>query len=265
MSHFAVIVIGKNIEEQLEPYWEATENPEYVEFIDEEQELLDDYNNGAKDGVPFKEIYATFEEFVEDWYGVEEREPIHNRYGRYANPNAKWDWWQIGGRFSGYFKKKGSDTRVNSVSIDELDIEGMTQEVLADANEEYSKLEAILKGRPAPSWQEFLEKYPTPEEARAAYGELPVIQDMFSAKFFIFGGVAEEFGQSREEYLEKVKQKVLAPFAFVENGAWFQKGEMGWFGMSSNDMEDREWATQFNQVIASLPPETQLTIVDCHI
>lgn len=265
MSHFAVIVIGENIADQLEPYYEGSEDARYVKFVDREAEYLEEYQNASKDGVPLNQIYATFEEFVEDWYGEEGRDPLHNRYGRYANPNSKWDWWQVGGRWSEYFKKKGSDTWVNSLTVAELDFDGMVQAAIEEANAEYSKLEAILKGRPAPSWIEFLEKYPTPEEAREAYGALPVIKDLNAAHFYIFGGVAESFGRSREEYLERVKLRVLTPFAFVEKGIWYQKGDMGWFGMSSNEMDEHEWTTKFHQVLAALPAETRLTIIDCHI
>lgn len=265
MSHFAVIVIGTNIEEQLEPYWEATENPEYVKFIDEEQELLDDYNNGTKDGVPFKEIYASFEEFVADWEGIDERDPVMNRYGRYANPNAKWDWWQVGGRFGEAFKKKGSDTWVNSITLENLDLAGMVEEQLEEANAEYTTLESILKGLPAPSWEEYLAKYPNIQDARNAYNSLEVVKDLNKAHFFVFGGIAEEYGTSREEYLNKVRQRVLVPFAFVQNGVWYEKGRMGWFGMSSNEISDNEWAEKFHAVLRELPPETVITMVDCHI
>ena len=54
--------------------------------------------------VPIKEVYDTFEEFADAVCG--ERDPLYNRYGYWQNPNAKWDWYLIGGRWSAFFKLK---------------------------------------------------------------------------------------------------------------------------------------------------------------
>ncbi len=47
---------------------------------------------------PFKKYYPTFDVFMADYYGCERQEGT-DRYGYYFNANAKWDWWQIGGRW----------------------------------------------------------------------------------------------------------------------------------------------------------------------
>ena len=49
---------------------------------------------------PVKEKYATFEQYMEDYQGYSERDPETGRYGRWENPNARWDWYTVGGRFS---------------------------------------------------------------------------------------------------------------------------------------------------------------------
>lgn len=51
--------------------------------------------------VPFKDVYSTFDAFVENYHGQDERDPQKNRFGHWHNPQAKWDWWSIGGRWSG--------------------------------------------------------------------------------------------------------------------------------------------------------------------
>jgi len=50
---------------------------------------------------PVKELYATFEEYMEEYCGYKARDPQKNRYGYWQNPNKKWDWWTIGGRWTG--------------------------------------------------------------------------------------------------------------------------------------------------------------------
>jgi len=45
--------------------------------------------------------HYTFGEFMDDWYGYEQRA---GSWGRWTNPNNKWDWWAIGGRWTGLLK-----------------------------------------------------------------------------------------------------------------------------------------------------------------
>ena len=48
---------------------------------------------------PLKLLYPTFEQYCKDHSGMVQNDA--GAWGYYINPNAKWDWWQIGGRFSG--------------------------------------------------------------------------------------------------------------------------------------------------------------------
>lgn len=40
---------------------------------------------------------------------------------------------------------------------------------------------------------------------------------------------------------------------------------MGWFGMVTNEMSKEEWENKFKELIDSLPKDTLITVVDCHI
>ncbi len=53
--------------------------------------------------VPHKERFASFEDFMEQYCGYRGRDEIIGHYGHWRNPNAKWDWWSIGGRWTGHF------------------------------------------------------------------------------------------------------------------------------------------------------------------
>lgn len=48
----------------------------------------------------------TFEEFVQDYYGAKPIPGKPGRWGRLTNPNAKWDGWQVGGRWTGTLRLK---------------------------------------------------------------------------------------------------------------------------------------------------------------
>lgn len=60
--------------------------------------------------VPFKTLYKTIEEFVKDYHGCE-RDPKKKRFGYWENPNRRWDWYQLGGRWTGFFKMKNNGSK----------------------------------------------------------------------------------------------------------------------------------------------------------
>ncbi len=320
MSHFTVIVVGEDIESQMAKYNEATQNREYLEFQDEEDERLKEYNEDEveivvlADGslhniyeeqfyyrVPgsfdkekrypegstlrkgkFQELYATFEIFMEEWCGSKGRDEEKGRYGYWHNPNSKYDWYSMGGRWSGYFKSKDGiegylgtsgafgnqpqDKWYDSLKLSEIDILGMKEVAVMKANKKYDEIESLLQGRVYPSWPEIREKHgDNISAAREEYHNHEVVKDFNKNNFHFFGDFHEIFGNSRENYVEKIRNSVMVPYAVVKDGQWYQKGEMGWFGMSSNDMSQEEWNNEFWKMIDSLDPNTQLTLLDCHI
>lgn len=46
-----------------------------------------------------KDHHATLEDFVASYHGVDARDERTGRYGYWENPNRRWDWWKIGGRW----------------------------------------------------------------------------------------------------------------------------------------------------------------------
>jgi hypothetical protein len=320
MSHFAVIVIGSDFDEQLAPYAEQDADPQYLQFEDTEDDNLDEYQNKDVDIVvlvdgslhnkyeeqfkqinaktfssdyiypegsvirqgKFSELYPTFEEFMEGWHGTSERDDVENRYGYWNNPNAQWDWYSLGGRWTGYFKPKAGATGelgrsgvfdnkpnegwVDSIAVGDIDIEGMQAEAVREANETYDKLEKVLQGRELPSWTKIREKHGEDiESARDEYNSLETVKDLNKADFFLMGDFVEVFGPNREEYIARQKNRTMVPFAVVKDGKWYQKGEMGWWGCSTDEMTQYEWNTKFWEMIKALPPETELNLIDCHI
>ena len=104
MSHFTVLVVAKDeaeLESKLLPYYEYGTSQgmddlikPYLEWkkFDEEfcRELFDAYK---KDN---PESLMTWEQYLEE-DGLKHH-PEHG-WGYWHNPNAKWDWYQIGGRW----------------------------------------------------------------------------------------------------------------------------------------------------------------------
>lgn len=290
MSHFCVLVIGEDVEGQLAPYQENNRGDcpkRFLEFEDCEDEYRREYETEGNEMVrlpdgslvfpwderfrvkgsigtghgthhppdefPVVQVahsgrYATFEAFVADWHGLKKRDPETGHYGYWRNPNERWDWWVMGGRYSGRLKLKSgadgvrgqrswsneeepiADGFADQAKIGDLDWDGMAQHRMSERVKwwvEYEK--AVAKGDSAFAMMEF--------------------------------GV--ERGQTREQYIEAGRE--FSCFAVVKNGKWYERGAMGWWGIVSNEKDASVWKEQLSSLLADLPPETLLTIVDCHI
>lgn len=150
MSHFTVLVIGKNPEKQLEKYDENLDVPEYK---NKEGEM------------------TTY------------------------NPDSKWDWYELGGRWTGYFKTKNGEGKLGNPGV---------------------------------------------------FKNLP------------------EF-DADQCLVKELDGEVLPTFAVVKEGEWFERGEMGWWGMVADEKDDELWEYEFKNLVKNLPPDTLLSLFDCHI
>lgn len=65
---------------------------------------------------------------------------------------------------------------------------------------------------------------------------------------------------------DAIKSIDITPYCFVDlNGEWHEKGTMGWWGMSSNEMPQDLWDKEFREYYESVPDETRIVVVDFHI
>ena len=69
----------------------------------------------------------------------------------------------------------------------------------------------------------------------------------------------------REKFLQAARDSAIATFAVLMDGTWYEKGEMGWWGIVSNEQDRDEWLSQFGKLLDSLPDDTLLSVYDCHI
>ena len=228
------------------------------------------------------ELYPTYEDYLKSYCGYRYN-PNQRAYGYWHNPQAKWDWYQVGGRWTGYFKLKEGRYGLNgdpglmtpqaktgwadSVLIGDIDFEGMIENAKNEANITYDKIEGLLKGRQYPVWKDILDKHGEKniDEARTEYHENEVVQDFNQANFHIWGDFYEQYGNSREEYVKKCMNQVMVPFAVLKEGQWYEKGRMGWWATVSDAMEQDTWNAKFHELIKGLPEDTLITAVDCHI
>jgi len=175
--------------------------------------------------------------------------------------------------------------KVDQAKISDIDFERGRDLDEKKARESFGKWRAIFEkhGKPEP-WSVFREKSDQADEeinatdlddkekgkrkrlamdkAREDYNRQPAIQE---ARTLCWGCPVAWYGFDEEEYAQKMRRRAMIPYAIVKDGKWYGKGEMGWWGMSSGDKDQEKWNEEIQRLFDDLPPDTQLTLVDCHI
>lgn len=221
------------------------------------------------------------------WVRVDADGNVLEYVGR-TNPNKKWDWYEVGGRWRGFFKaKSGATVKVGRPGVfdnepthdadvirrGDVDFEGMREHAIRKANATYDRYEAATAGVDISAyvpWAKLYERVEadeiTRDEARTLYYAQPYVEALKDADLLPFMGEAEEiYGGGREAYVQRAVDCVAVPYAVVKGGEWFGRGEMGWWGMSHGDAPQEEWNRKVQELYDSLDDDTLLTIVDCHI
>ena len=214
-----------------------------------------------------KDQYVIFEPASDEdiaKYGVDNFDQHEGQCGHWTNPNKKWDWWQVGGRWSGHF----IDINGNHVDIAQkhaIDFGRMRFKAAVDAMEQYRKVHTVIASRSVKPWSHFYETYTDIDEARTAFHKQSVIQDLRRTgdPDLTFVDI-EDFLCPAHTYIERAEKKAAMTFAVVKDGVWHEKGRMGWFAMVSDSKGD-DWAEEFYTLLESVTDEQWLTVVDCHI
>ena len=81
------------------------------------------------------------------------------------------------------------------------------------------------------------------------------------------GLITKEGKETNEDYVNQIDwDKTSCPFAFVTpDGKWYEKGEMGWWAIVTNEKNKNDWESEFEEFLKSLDEDVFVTLVDCHI
>ena len=147
--------------------------------------------NGTVVEVPYREIYATLDDYVKDCEGVSLWDSEMKAYGWWENPNAKWDSYSLckAGKFD-----RWQDSPIKDAFIKVKDYQ-------------------LYKSK-----QELINKY-NQELEDVKLGKTPKI--LFDAKYSPYKN-AEDFAE---------KEQIQAPWAFVLNKHWEERGKNVWGGI----------------------------------
>jgi hypothetical protein len=246
----------------------------------------------VKREVPFKEIYPTFEAYMEGYCGYSARDARTGRYGHWSNPNSKWDWYQLGGRWSGFFKlrpyavglagKPGLMTEpapegyVDQAFKRVIDFAAMRAEAAAAAGARYDRVVGLYGGPLEPlelEWKALLEDASMSIEAkRAAYHAQPQIVRWNAAakkdpEHAVFGFFTqyEEFAIPREVFVKRAADGAATTHAVIKDGRWYERGDMGWWGCIANEKDADRWNQEFAKLLDEAPDTTLMSVFDCHV
>lgn len=246
MSHFCVLVIGSEPEEQLAKYdydldvemrcvltkeqiihmqRERRENyrKNYYEVylsnpVEYEKNcshnpnhikyLTEEFPKRLKwtDEQLYDEYISDYRDYVKD--GADWCE-VHEDGSLWKTTNdgySKWNWYQIGGRYRGRLKLKTPDPEAPLYS----------------------------------GWQ---------------YGDKDEDYERLKAEGYCDQALAKDVSNLHE----------ITTFAVVKDGEWYERGEMGLWGCVSNEKEADDWDAEVKALLIDLPGDTLLTVVDCHI
>jgi hypothetical protein len=290
ISHFTVVVIGEDVDGQLEPYNENLEvepywdleltNPSeyyrYAELVSEHTEEGVSLTKGQplEVNITMQDVINSFPPIEREDYRVTAEGALERRST--YNPHSKWDWWVIGGRWEGFF------LHVDGRRVDQLlnrDWDRVVQREMAraDAAMSFDKFEQATKGLPHPhSFTNIVERLevdmPRDEairRARPEYHDQPFIKALAENELMPWLDDPLEVWHlnaenPREAYITSAMLGCAVPFAYVKDGEWHERGRMGWFAMARDEVDEDVWNVEVNRVYDSLDDE-MLTNCDCHI
>lgn len=272
MSHYTVLVIGDNPEEQLEPFWELDLPKEDLikdkravfeesfkvedlekEFLKFKEKYKEDLEKGEQD-YWLKYRTCSAKEWLESWSG----DYLNNEetaYGYYANPNSKWDWYSLGGRWTGAFKLKvDCEGKVGKPGLMTSPNEPGTCDQAKKGDIDFSP-DKLKYDKAITFWELKIEDRKPKNKTE---------QEMIEYDFY-----------KKEYYLKKFKTKEnyaklqaeFSTFAVLKDGEWYESGSMGWFGCNSATPEEEGKFKEgfYDKFIKELPGDTLLSVYDCHI
>ncbi len=231
---------------------------------------------GLKD-YPYKKLCSTFEIFAGDFRGYTYYEK-EGGYGYYYNPNAFYDWYQIGGRWADMFLVK--DTCLE-YSIGERSWTNDGHEF--EAPEGYMWVAAARKKdiewQVMHDWKikcatdlysELKEAFETGVMPKNSYWRIN------GNKIVTFGDILYIAGESLETHLKRIglRSKFKYPdkfYSYLENGEYHDvdnwitppKSRKKWH--KDERLRKKIWRKQIQRFIDSLPDNTVIVGVDCHI
>lgn len=207
--------------------------------------------------ITLKEKYPNYNDYLKDWHGFKDPDEI----GYWKNTEAKWDWYQLGGRWSGFFKLKSKKTGAMGnkswTNEDQPTTPGTADQALK-GDIDWGRMENDNFDELCNAYDDFEQKY-----------ETGYFKEKMHEIYFDYG--VENTSGNREEFIPETREQFLNRrgglriLCLLKDGKWYERGEMGWWGVVNDEMDPKEWRVQLKKLIEELPDDTIVSLYDCHI
>lgn len=235
MSHFVTLVLvppGANdveraVEQLLAPFDEGLRMAPYKCYVEgkELERMQEQYKLRSR---------AELVPKLKEWFGHDGGVDTKGLYYLSTyNPQSEWDWWKIGGRWTGFLD--GYDPETDPANIEVCPYcsgTGKRTDAVAEAN---PALKQKCNGCDGEGKRA---KWPT--EWKKHKGDICPVRSIPT-------------------------DRDTAPFALVSpDGQWHQRAQMGWWACTTDEKPEEEWKTEVRQLFQQ-HADCLAVVVDCHI
>jgi hypothetical protein len=275
MSHFSVLVAARNegelfrkllpyyeygcdakLDEMVQPYLEFSINHKAADLRSDAKKIVDDVPEELQTEYQALFDQGNYTTIFQRWEGGA-LNPETGDWGHWHNPNAHWDWYEIGGRFAGLLRSQGGHESSVMTACD-VDWETMRHIRAQDAGKSWDIWQSVIRR------QTTVMQYLTMDHdsKRAVWDAIRTgwqgdWNNYHEAAWF------DPQGETKDKHVAKIRARGLT-WAFVDNdNKWHQQADMGWWGMWSD--EQPAYDTEFRVFVASLQAYQLVYVVDCHI
>lgn len=272
--------------------WEKQfKNPHYKVFANNLDAPEYVYPLGAVEfEKPVRDRYPTFEQYMAE-YCEEKPDEKTGQWGYWENPNAKWDWYVIGGRWGGMLPvragaKRGvgdshsmgetddqrKPTRADYTRIADIDMDAVASQAQEEADKFWGEWVEFCDGKTFPGFD-------GPRDAAHRMGLIDCkdATELTGNEWrTIKWGHQNTPGVDRFDVLKEIDRDAaialhkrmrgpLRPYAYLDGEGWHAPGRMGWWGISSDNAEQLgKYADQFMDWLKGGDRSDWAVIVDCH-
>lgn len=265
--HYTVLVLrkannNKCLGEILAPYDENLEVEPYIDMTYDIVAELGKEHLSKNDDIKIidinqwrkKDFYNYYRNEFLSGCDTDENGNILSTY----NPESKYDWYQVGGRFSGLLKIKKD--AIYKYSINE-DSEDLYVDKALKGDIDWDSLTTLSAKNPEKEyytkfWKYYVEGQEPPEE------DAEIVKKIFANTYYPNTYYLKY--RTLENYL-KIIGSFCTHSVVTDDGRWHEEGQNLWLSSSESKEED-DWAINFyDRFIKDLPDDTELIVVDCHI
>lgn len=257
--------IHEKVDKVMEPFYYETNNPDYLVFCDRTADLKE-YYRLAKD----RDQYASYEEYAEKAQYMDYSEEL-GVYGEYDNPNAFYDYYDIGDRKDFLIKdccmeyiadgerndtKEAPDGHFWVCAARKKDIEWKTM---------YDFEVSFAKKR----YKAFVKYFNTGEADKELRSNRFVLCDKGIMNGYSFHPEQDFFyykGETMAEYLQRIGyfpelEYPVFPPHYIQDGVCYCIEDIQ---CDTETEETAMWMKQVEEYISGLSDETVLVMVGCH-